>query len=83
MKNNRFLQFEKPAGPLPLAAAADLKQYGVHSKPSAGEVARRAYSAYVKQGSIDGHDQQHWLEAEAQLAEERNFSRVYLFRNRG
>jgi hypothetical protein len=31
------------------------------------EVARRAYSIYQKEGSLPGHEVEHWLEAEAQL----------------
>jgi hypothetical protein len=80
MKNNKFLKYQEPVGPAPPAAAPDLKQNGAHSKPSPDEVARRAYSAYVNQGSMHGYDQQHWLEAEAQLVAERNLDRVYLFR---
>ena len=31
-----------------------------------------AYFNYVNQGSLPGHDMQHWLDAEAQLLAERN-----------
>jgi hypothetical protein len=81
MKNNRFLEYQQPAPALQSEAPLDWNQNHVYSKPSPDEVARRAYSAYVNQGSIDGYDQQHWLEAEAQLVAERSPSRVYLFRN--
>lgn len=40
------------------------------------EVAGRAYSNYLNQGSRHGHDVDDWLEAEAQLQEERNLIRV-------
>ena len=50
--------------------------------PSPDEVARRAYFSYVNQGSLPGHDVQHWLEAEAQLLAERNLTRVHGFHNR-
>ena len=50
--------------------------------PAPDEVARRAYFSYVNQGSLPGHDVQHWLEAEAQLLEERNLTRIHGFHNR-
>jgi hypothetical protein len=50
--------------------------------PSAEEVARRAYFSYVNEGSPQGCAVQHWLEAEAELIEERNLTRVHGFHNR-
>jgi hypothetical protein len=50
--------------------------------PSPDEVARRAYFTYVNQGSLDGHEVQHWLAAEAELIAERNQTRVHGFHNR-
>jgi len=47
--------------------------------PSTDEVARRAYSAYVNEGSPLGRHVQHWLDAEAQLIAERNLTRVHGF----
>ena len=49
--------------------------------PSADEVARRAYFTYVNQGSLQGHEVQHWLAAEAELTAERNQTRVHGFHN--
>ena len=63
-------------------AAADLKQKENDFVPSPDEVARRAYLNYVNQGAQPGHDVQHWLEAEKQLIEERNLTRVHGFHNR-
>jgi hypothetical protein len=63
------------------AAAADLKQGGIDFAPSADEVARRAYFCYVNEGSLPGHDVQHWLAAEAQLLAERNLTRVHGYHN--
>lgn len=34
-------------------------------------IAARAYQIYVEAGSPDGHDLDHWLQAEAQLSAER------------
>jgi hypothetical protein len=84
MKHNNFFQDQnqKPAGASRPAAAADLNQNKMDFAPSADEVARRAYFSYVNQGSLPGHDVQHWLEAEAQLLAERNLTRVHGFHNR-
>ena len=75
-------QNQKPAGASRPTAVADLNQNGIDFVPSADEVARRAYFSYVNEGSLPGHDVQHWLEAEAQLLAERNLTRVHGFHNR-
>jgi DUF2934 family protein len=41
---------------------------------SPDEVARKAYFFYVNECSPQGRDVQHWLDAEAALTEERNFT---------
>ena len=38
--------------------------------PSRDEISRKAYFNFVNQGSQPGHDEQHWLEAEATLRAE-------------
>ena len=58
------------------AAAEESKQSKINFVPSANEVAGRAYSNYLKQGALDGHDVDDWLKAEGQLQEERNLIRV-------
>ena len=63
-------------------AAADNNGNRVNFTPSPDEVARRAYFTYVNQGSLPGHDVQHWLEAESQLLAERNLTRIHAFHNR-
>ena len=50
--------------------------------PAADEVARRAYFSYLNEGSRSGNAVQHWLEAEAELLEERSLIRVHGFHNR-
>ncbi len=50
--------------------------------PSTEEIARRAYFTYVNQGSLSGHEVQHWLEAEAQLLAERKRTREHGYPNR-
>ena len=82
MKHNHFSQNQKPAGESRPARAADLNQNSTSFAPSTDEVARKAYFTYVNQGSLPGHDVQHWLEAEAQLLAERNLTRVHGFHNR-
>jgi len=54
------------ASPRPPASTAHSKQTGIDVKPSRVDVARKAYFIYLNQGSPQGHDVQHWLEAEAQ-----------------
>jgi hypothetical protein len=61
------------------AAGADLNQNEIDFAPSPDEVARRAYFSYVNQGSLSGHEVQHWLEAEAQLLAERKLTRAHGF----
>jgi hypothetical protein len=84
MKHNKFShqQEQKTVRALRLTAAADANQGGVDFTPSPDEVARRAYFSYVNQGSLPGHDVQHWLEAEAHMLAERNLTRVHGFHNR-
>ena len=62
--------------------AAELNQIEADFTPSSDEVARRAYFSYVNQGSRQGHEVQHWLEAEAQLLAERNLTRVHGYHNK-
>jgi hypothetical protein len=73
---------QEPARASRPTAAADLNPSGIDFTPSPDEVARRAYFSYLNQGSLPGHDVQHWLEAEAQLLAERNLTRVHGFHNR-
>ena len=70
-----------PAGASRPAADEELNQNEIDFVPSADEVARRAYFSYVNQGSLPGHEVQHWLAAEAELIAERNLTRVHGFHN--
>jgi hypothetical protein len=74
-------QSQGPAG-ASLSAGANLNQSGTDFALSPDEVARRAYFSYVNQGSLPGHDVQHWLKAEAELIAERKLTRVHGFHNR-
>jgi hypothetical protein len=77
------VQNEKPAGVSRPTATADLNQSEVDFAPSSDEVARKAYFSYVNQGSLPGHEVQHWLDAEAQLLAERKLTRVHGFHTTG
>jgi len=83
MKHNNFPQNQnqKPASASwPTAAASN--QNEINFTPTPDEVARKAYFSYVNQGSLPGHEVQHWLKAEADLIAERNLTRVHGFHNR-
>lgn len=80
MKRNKLSGPEnQETANMPQSPAADLNQNGTDFAPSADEVARRAYFSYVNQGSLPGHDVQHWLDAEAQLLAERRLTRTHGF----
>jgi len=68
------------AAPGPTLAAA-LSAGEIDFTPAPDEVARRAYFTYVNQGSLDGHEVQHWLAAEQELIAERNLTRTHSFHN--
>jgi hypothetical protein len=82
MKHTDFTQAQNqtPTSPHRMMAAA-LSQNEINFTPSPDEVARRAYFSYENQGSLPGHDVQHWLKAEADLIEERYRTRVHGFRD--
>jgi hypothetical protein len=82
MKQNKYPQNKKSVVVSTPTVAADINQNETDFTPSPDEVARRAYFSYVNQGSSQGHEVQHWLEAEAQLLEERKFTRVHGFHNK-
>jgi hypothetical protein len=83
MKQNNFFQDQgqkSASAPKPVTTA--LIKNEINFTPSPDEVARRAYFSYENQGSLPGHDVQHWLKAEAELIAERNLTRVHGFHNR-
>lgn len=81
MKHNKYPQDAKPTR-LAQPTAAELKQNEINFSPSPDEVARRAYFVYENNGSLPGHEVQHWLAAEADLIAERNQTRVHGFHNK-
>jgi len=50
--------------------------------PPPDEIARKAYFAYVNEGSLPGHEVQHWLGAESELIAERDRTRQHGYHNR-
>ena len=84
MKNNKDPQHQNqtPAIVPRHISTATLNANEIDFTPAPDEVARRAYFTYVNQGSLDGHEVQHWLAAEAELIEERNQTRVHGFHHR-
>jgi hypothetical protein len=84
MKKNKSSrdQNQKPISASQPATFSDLNQNAVNFVHSPDEVARKAYFSYVNQGSRQGHEVQHWLQAEAQLLAERNLTRVHGIHNR-
>ncbi len=77
MSHNKYPQDQNPK-----PSDATLNLGADEFQNSSDELARRAYFNYVNQGSLPGHDVQHWLEAEAQLLEERDLRRIHGFHNR-
>jgi len=75
-------QKQRLAGGLQPNALAKLNQDEINFAPARDEVARRAYFSYVNQGSSQGHEVQHWLEAEKQLLAERKLTRTHGFHNK-
>jgi Protein of unknown function (DUF2934) len=81
-KNFSLDQNLRAAGVPQSTVIEELSQNEIDFAPSPDEVARRAYFSYVNQGSLQGHEVQHWLAAEAELIVERNLTRVHGFHNR-
>lgn len=83
MRHNKIThsQIQKPAAALLPTATAQMVKTELAFTPSPDEVARKAYFAYVNEGSRPGHEVQHWLSAEADLIAERNRTRIHGFHN--
>ena len=84
MKHHKNSQTQIPApaaAPRP-TSATNLNPAEKAFAPSPDEVARRAYFSYENNGSLPGHEVQHWLQAEADLIAERNQTRTHGFHRR-
>jgi len=82
MKNNKLLQTQKQDGDSQSTAVSESNKSEIDFVPSPEAVARKAYFSYVNQGSLQGHEVQHWLAAEAELLAERNLTRVHGFHHK-
>lgn len=84
MKHNNHSQDQphKPANGAQSKSTASLNSANIDFTPGPDEVARRAYFTYVNQGSPDGCDVQHWLQAESELIAERKLTRAHGFQDR-
>lgn len=81
MKHNKYPQdqTQKPANTPHPTTAANMTAAEFNFTPAPEEVARRAYFAYVNQGSPNGHEVQHWLQAESDLINEHRLIRAHAF----
>ena len=50
---------------------AKSKASGADARPSDTEISARAYELYLQRGSVPGHENDDWLQAEAELIEAR------------
>jgi hypothetical protein len=84
MKHNKFSrsQNQNPATASRPTAFATSGRGEAEFVPAPDEVARKAYFSYVNQGSLRGHEVQHWLAAEAELIAERGLTRTHGFHNK-
>jgi hypothetical protein len=74
-------QNQSPVGKLRPVRVEATNGSRIDFTPSPDEVAKRAYFSYVSEGSLDGHDVQDWLAAEAELVAEGKLSRIRGFYN--
>jgi hypothetical protein len=82
MKHNKYPSVQnQDQGSAPRPSAAVLAQNETNFIPSPEEVARNAYFAYENEGSLPGHEVQHWLKAEADLIKERKLTQVHGYHN--
>jgi len=82
VKRRKHLPIERSDITSPVSPVADFDQNGIDFPPCPEEVARKAYFSYVNGGSAQGNHVQHWLDAEAQIIQERDRTRIHGFHNR-
>jgi len=49
-------------------SAHDLQTHVSNTRPELEIVRQRAYELYLERGAIDGHEEEDWLRAEAEIA---------------
>lgn len=79
MKNRILVTDAGPGATQSTDPDEGLSQGGTDFAPFPEEVARRAYFTYLNEGAPQGRHVQHWLDAEAQLIQERNRTRIHGF----
>jgi hypothetical protein len=79
MKKTNLSEYQplKPVGPFQSGTARPANRGTLDFVPSADDVARMAYFAYVNESSPEGRDVQHWLMAEAELIAEHSRIRTH------
>jgi len=70
-------QHEKPINQARPTSAEPLNAAEYNPVPAPVDIARRAYFSFENQGSLPGHDLQHWLAAEAELIAKRKLARTH------
>jgi hypothetical protein len=66
----KTIKGEKVSAPLSAKAPSAKTQAAnaaARGEPSHEEIARRAYELYLERGSVEGHHEEDWLIAEAEL----------------
>jgi hypothetical protein len=81
MKHHKLSKTQPAVIALRPTSSAGMDQNEPDFTPAPDEVARKAYFAYENEGSLPGHEVQHWLKAEADLIAEHNLTRVHGFHN--
>ena len=83
MKHHKSTPAQNPehAGASHSHAVENANQSQTDFSPPPDAVARKAFFAYVNEGSLPGHDVQHWLAAETELIAERKLTRAHGFQN--
>lgn len=72
MKHRHSSSHQQPPASAVLTAAPDAGKSEILQFPSPDQIAKRAYFTYLNEGSLPGRDEQHWLDAEAQLRADRS-----------
>lgn len=68
MKNTgrKTVKGSKTSAPM-MAKATTAKVSAAPASPTREDIARRSYEIYLEQGAVDGHHEEHWLQAEKEL----------------
>jgi hypothetical protein len=70
MTGRKTVKGDKVTAPLSAkapSAKAQAAKAAANGEPTHEEIARRAYELYLERGSVEGHHEEDWLIAEAEL----------------